>query len=427
MFMRVTFFSYSFGCRVNEAEKIALDEKLFELGFIWNEKNPDFYIINSCSVTGKAEREVRQHIYQIRKKFPKATIIVTGCAATHWLRNNVSVSGVNHLIENKNKTEIPFIIQSFSPLSEYHIISHMRNNVVKKSMTEYPDQKSTVLDKSVLKHQFVKSDKFLNSGRLMVKIQDGCDRFCSYCIVPYLRGKPKSLKIKDIVQTINNYHLSSRAPKGRGDLYYKDCFVPQSGTRNDNGLSEVILTSINTACFGKDTGETLIQLIDAILKQTAIPKISFGSIHPWSITDEFLRYYRSIMPTNRFVPFFHIPIQSGSNTILKLMNRGYTKEEILKKLHRIKEINPKTFIGTDIIVGFPGETKKEFQETYEFLKSAPINKIHVFRFSLRPGTAAEKLIEVYGEPTPKEKRERSKLILELNKTISKRFSASLSK
>lgn len=249
----------------------------------------------------------------------------------------------------------------------------------------------------------------------MVKIQDGCDRFCSYCIVAHLRGKPTSRTIKEIIQNINDFYLSSRVPQNgtrRPLKYSKDCFAH---TRNDREILEVILTAINTECFGKDTGETLVGLIDAILTQTSIPNISFGSIHPWSITDEFLAYYQTIMGTNRFVPFFHIPIQSGSNNILQLMNRGYTKEEILTTLKKIKSINPDAFIGTDIIVGFPGETEKEFNETYEFLKNAPIDKIHVFRFSARPGTAAEKLRNIYGEPTPQEKQERAKRLRELKK------------
>jgi threonylcarbamoyladenosine tRNA methylthiotransferase MtaB len=359
--MAHTFYTYTFGCRVNEAEKVMLDKKLLELGFVWSEQNPDFYIINSCAVTGKAEREVRQHIYQTRKKFPNTEIIVTGCAATNWIKNNIKVSGVDYLIENEKKLTLSTFLQTIIPDQQYHIISHMRNNVVNTQ------------------------DKFLASGRLMVKIQDGCDRFCSYCIVPYLRGKPHSRLVHNIVKEIKRY---------------------------DKHVKEVILTAINTECFGKDTGETLIQLIDAILTKTTVPKISFGSIHPWSITDEFLSYYQSIVPTNRFIPFFHIPIQSGSNTILQRMNRGYTKEEILKKLQQIKRINPKAFIGTDIIVGFPGETEREFQETYKFLTSAPIDKIHVFRYSSRPGTAAEKFPD---ELSPQEKQKRSQLLIEMKK------------
>jgi len=362
--MPPTFYSFSFGCRVNEAEKVVLDKKLMELGLVFNSKNPDFYIINSCAVTGKAERGVRQHIYQTRKKFPKTNIIVTGCAATNWIKNKISIQGVNFLIPNNNKQLIPQFIQKLLPET-------------KQRVPPLPYQRVNTLTQC--------HDKFLNSGRLMVKIQDGCDRFCSYCIVPFVRGIPRSRLAHEIIEEIKQY---------------------------DEHVKEVILTAINTECFGKDTEETLIQLIDAILEKTTIPKISFGSIHPWSITDKFLSYYQSIIPTNRFIPFFHIPIQSGSNAILKLMNRGYTKEEMLEKLEKIKSINPKAFIGTDIIVGFPGEGEKEFKETYEFLQKAPIDKIHVFRYSKRPGTPAEKLLN---EPSPQEKRKRSRLLIEMEK------------
>lgn len=350
-----TFFSYVFGCRVNEAEKVTLDKTLIKNGFVFDEKNPMFYLINSCAVTGKAEREVRQHIYQIRKKFPKTTIIVTGCAATNWIRQHIHVKGVDRLVDNNQKSSIPDLLLK---------LSSQTLDISKESSLNY-------------------QDKFLATGRLMVKIQDGCDRFCSYCIVPSLRGLPHSRLIKDIVKEIHEY---------------------------DGIMQEVIFTAINTECFGKDTGETLIALIKAVIKDTSIPTISFGSIHPWSITNEFLSYYQSIMPLNRFIPFFHIPIQSGSNTILKLMNRGYTKEEIMEKLQNIKKINPKAVIGTDIIVGFPGEGEKEFQETYEFLKKSPIDKIHVFRFSPRPGTASEILKKQYKEVTPEEIHKRSKLL-----------------
>jgi len=426
-----SFFSFSFGCRVNEAEKVTLDKKLLEMGFLWSEKNPDFYIINSCAVTGKAEREVRQHIYQIRKKFPKTKIVVTGCAATNWVKNSLMVQGVDLLIQNSDKQSIPRRLMCH-PEPRIKVRGKLREGSSPDVRQDAPQDSSPDLigirmtSKPYSPDITNYYDKFLHSGRLMVKIQDGCDRFCSYCIVPYLRGKPKSKRIAKIIAEIQSYAQSchSRSNPLRLSETSRESREKNLDSRlrgndrkklnNDiNILNEVILTAINTGCFGKDTGETLIELIDAILKQTSVPKISFGSIHPWSITDEFLEYYRSILPTNRFIPFFHIPIQSGSNTILKLMNRGYTIEEIYRKLKEIKKINPDTFIGTDIIVGFPGETEKEFQETYEFLQKAPIDKIHVFRYSPRPGTTAEKFKKIYDESTPEEKRRRAKMIIEI--------------
>lgn len=351
--------SFSFGCRVNEAEKQLLDKQLIDAGFSWDEKHPAFYIINSCAVTGKAEREVRQHIYQTRKKYPKTTIIVTGCSATLWMKHNTKPDGADYWIDNTKKSTIPELLTKLSKKNKW-------------ILKQVQDDKEN-------------HDKFLNSGRMMVKIQDGCDRFCSYCVVPFTRGRVTSRTISDIVAEIQKSPIS---------------------------IQEVILTAINTEYFGKDTGETLMQLVDSILTHTKIDRVSFGSIHPWSITPEFLSWYKKNKDNPRFVHFFHIPIQSGSNTILKYMNRNYTREKILDRLNELHSINPKALIATDVIVGFPGETEKEFQETYDFLKLSPITKFHVFRYSPRPGTAA---IKFQNEPTSQDKRERSQKLIELGK------------
>jgi len=356
--MKSSFMSFSFGCRVNEAEKQILDKQLMDAGFSWNEKHPTFYIINSCAVTGKAEREVRQHIYQIRKKYPKTKIVATGCSATLWMKNNTLLKEVDYWIENKEKNTIVKLLKNY---------------------TGIPDRSSLVRDDNST------YDKFLKSGKMMVKIQDGCDRYCSYCIVPFTRGHATSQKIADIIKKI------------------QDTTIP---------IKEVILTAINTEYFGKDTGETLTELVDSILTQTKVDRVSFGSIHPWSITPEFLSWYKTNKDNPRFVHFFHIPIQSGSDTILKLMNRHYTTKELSEELKKLHKINSHTLIATDIIVGFPGESEKEFRETYEFLNKSPISKFHIFRYSQRPGTASAKFIN---EPTPQMKQERAKKLAELGK------------
>ncbi|MCS6956734.1 MAG: MiaB/RimO family radical SAM methylthiotransferase, partial [Patescibacteria group bacterium] len=347
------FYSFAFGCRVNEAEKEALDKEMVNQGFEFNEKNPDIYIINTCAVTHKAEREARNLIYQIKKKLPKTKIIITGCSATYWLKNNLYQEiPVDLIIDNANKQFLTKIIKSRFNLKN-------KNNLGKK------------IDKQII------SSKFLTSGRMMVKIQDGCQRFCSFCIVPYLRGLPKSFKIKEIVDYIKN---------------------------NQQNISEIILTAINTEAFGYDTKENLINLIDEIIKKTSVPRISFGSIHPWSITLQFINFYQKILTANRLVNFFHIPIQSGSNTILHLMKRGYESQEILEKLNSLKKINPYLFLATDVIVGFLAETDKEFEETYQFLEKSPFSRFHVFRFSKRKNTAAYFLSKKIKEPDEKTKK-----------------------
>jgi len=349
-----------------------MDRELLSYGFSFTDVSPAFYIINSCAITAKAEREVRQHIYQTLKRYPHTTIIVTGCSATEWMNSDVQPPERTHFLSNEHKRNIvPYIL--------------------------------TLLKEPVLASSFAPpcrgevTDKFMQSGRLTIKIQDGCTRFCSYCIVPQLRGTPTSSSIASIVQEI------------QGSSFPLD------------SIKEVVLTAINTEYFGKESGQTIMDLVDAICKETTVPRISFGSINPWSITDDFLSWYKHNSQNSRLVHFFHIPIQSGSDSVLTRMNRQYTTQELFKKITAIKAINPLAFIGTDVIVGFPGETDVEFEETRKFLVNSSIDRFHIFRFSLRPHTAAETMIQMLGEPTPAEKATRSQTLLSIGETHLTQF------
>jgi threonylcarbamoyladenosine tRNA methylthiotransferase MtaB len=360
----ITFSSFAFGCRVNEAEKEVLDKKMLDAGFSFNKDSPNIFIINTCAVTHKAEREARNLIYQIKRKNPQTKIVITGCSATYWQKNKLYEElPIDLLVDNINKE---FLVE-----------------LIKKRLL---NQKKDIKPQQSKGAEYKLTSKFLTSNRLLVKIQDGCQRFCTFCIVPYLRGLPKSKKIKEIVEEINNY--------------------PEK-------ISEVILTAINTEAFGLDTGESFIDLIEKVLKNTSIPRLSFGSIHPWSIIPQFINFYQKILTEKRLVNFFHIPLQSGSNTILKLMKRGYTKEEILEKLSALEKINPLSLLATDVIVGFLGETKTEFEETYRFLEKSPLVKFHIFRFSKRKNTAAFYMAKNLKEPTEEEKKKRAKALAEL--------------
>lgn len=355
-----TFYSYSFGCRLNEAEREEIDRQMVKAGFSFSEAKPDIIIINSCAVTNKAEREVKQMIYQLKKRFLGSKIVITGCAASLWQK-----LGLNHqipvdlVINNDNKQYLTNIIQKkFSP---------------KKSV-----QKTVQID--------LPSNKFLRSGRAIIKIQDGCQRFCSYCIVPYLRGKPKSQQIKQIIKKINQ-------------LPY---------------IQEVVLTAVNTEAYGYDTQEKLTHLLKAIIRETIVPRISFGSIHPNSIDKNFINLYKNIVKLNRLVNFFHIPIQSGSDKILRLMKRDYSTKEVIWKFNQLKRINRYCLIATDVIVGFVGESDKDFQETYNFLKKEPISKFHIFRFSRRPYTPINYLSKGLGSPKPQIQKIRAETLAELS-------------
>jgi threonylcarbamoyladenosine tRNA methylthiotransferase MtaB len=362
--MRKTFLSFSFGCRVNEAEREKLDQQLLSHGFNKSEENPSFYIINSCAVTVKAEREVRQFIYQVKRRFPKTKIIITGCSATLWETHKSIILGVDLVVENIHKDNLVNIM-----LSYYKIGKKIYSNT-----------------KDV-------HDKFIDSGRLLIKIQDGCSRFCTFCIVPYLRGRPKSRKIEEIIRQIN-------------------------GKKN---IQEVILTAINTEAFGLDTHETFVKLLESTILKTIVPRISLGSINPWSIDDKFYNFYKHYKSTGRLVDFFHIPLQSGSNKVLELMNRGYTREEFGEKIKMIHDINPMAFIATDVIVGFLDESEKDFEDTYNFLVDSPISKLHVFRYSPREKTAAYYMKKLRREKTPVVKTKRTKILLELGKKKYQQF------
>ncbi|NMB83737.1 MiaB/RimO family radical SAM methylthiotransferase [Candidatus Roizmanbacteria bacterium] len=357
--MNFSFYSHSFGCRVNQAEKETLDRQLLDLGCCIDPISPDFYIINTCAVTQKAERETRQLLYQIRRKLPLTKIIITGCSATLWLKNRSYPSDIDLIIDNKDKDNMLDII-----------VNRLK------------------LKKTLPKGLRAKNSRFLKSGRLLVKIQDGCQRFCSYCLTARLRGIPRSKTIKDILKEIKNQ---------------------QEGTR------EVILTGINTEYFGRDHGESLPGLIETIVAKTEIPRISFGSIHPWSIDKTFLNLYKNILNLKRLVDFFHIPLQSGSNRILSLMKRGYTKEEFSEKLQVIAATNPYAFISTDLIAGFVGESDKEFEETLDFLEKSPISGFHIFRFSQRPMTAAFFMAKKIAEPSQSKKQSRAETLRGLSR------------
>lgn len=364
--MKRTFQSFVFGCRVNEAERIKIDKELIEAGYTVDLSSPSFLIINTCAITGKAEREAKQLINQLNKKHPEAKIVITGCSATLWNKyKTADVSSVYLIVPNDRKTSL---------------VSLLQTSEVCKAKATNANAVRTTNDNS---------DKFRYSNRLLVKIQDGCHRFCSYCIVPYLRGLPQSQKIKDIIAYINEFQP-----------------LP----------SEVILSAINTEAFGKDTKESFVDLTKKVLSETRIPRIGYGSVHPWSLSKEFISYYKKELVHNpRFIQFFHVPIQSGSQQILQYMRREYKIEEVIAKLNLISSIQPYALIATDVIVGYLGETQELFEETYTALLNSPISRFHVFRFSNRPHTAAYYQRKTLFEPTGDEKKSRSERLIALSR------------
>lgn len=311
-----TFLTVSFGCRVNAAETNQLAQIMLDQKYIpWSagQGTPTVVIVNTCAVTQKAKRQSLQKIRSLQRQYPNATFMLTGCA------------NLQHFTHLPNTTVIT------NPQKHHQLQTH-------QSYT--PDIK----------------DKFSRSHKYLLRIQSGCNHFCSYCIVPYRRADVWSLPIPDAVL------LTQKAQA--------------------LGYRELILTGINLDLYQP----TLPKLLEALLSQTTIPLISFGSLPPNSLTPKLIKLFATY-PT-RLKPFFHIPLQSGSNSLLNRMNRPYNRAKILSIIQSIKANLSDPFIGVDIIVGFPGESNLDFQETVTLLKQVTPDKVHIFPFSPRPGTRA---------------------------------------
>ncbi len=312
-----TFAVYNLGCRVNAAETNLFAQSLIKKKYLPSSHNPDIIFINTCSVTKKANTESLGLIRRLQKKYPKAKIIISGCASLKNLKLSKKIQILNNL------------------------------------------QKETYLKNldSTYSHQI--KDKFSHTDRYLLKIQSGCTAFCTYCTVPQKRPYLWSLPIENAISTVN---------KAIAD-----------------GYKEVIITGVNLNQYVPGFSN----LIDALLTKTKIPLISFGSIPINCINQNFINLV-SRFP-NRVSNFFHIPIQSGSDKILKLMGRNYTKKIILEKFSSLKNLKSNLSFGTDIIVGFPKETDIDFQETYNLCQKIGFSKIHVFKYSPRPNTKAREL------------------------------------
>lgn len=359
----------TFGCRVNMAEstKLALDLKANGLKDATLAK-AELLIINSCAVTQKAAREVRQLINQAKKINPKLKIWLTGCCATLWQKNHSSIKLVDRLISNQEKDKISLF---FKP----------KLRAIK------------VLNKNSA------WGKFLTSSRLIVKVQDGCDYFCTYCIVPYLRGLSVSEDIKTIVNYINSVSHKTL-------------------------VNEVVLTGINLGLYQTENQENFTDLIKTVLTQTSIPKISFGSLYTENLTSEFLKLYQT-REKNRLTRYFHVPVQSGSDKILKLMRRRYNLAEFTERIQALARSVPDGLLATDVIVGFYEETDTDFAKTYEFLKESPFVKAHIFTYSKREFTSGFYLQKKLSEPDWQTKKKRSQVLHNLFKNKQNQFKQNL--
>lgn len=328
----------TFGCKVNQYESIGISTAMRNAGFTEASKQDEgeIFIINSCSVTGVSDKKACHEIEHIRKHNPDAVIVLTGCFSQAFPKE-AEKSRADIVTGNSGKDKIPSLIKSFLEQREKKII-----------IPELPE----IYEGMELKRQGEKT-------RAFIKIEDGCNRFCSYCIIPYARGRVRSRSIESIISEVT------------------ECAAA--------GQKEIVLIGINLSCYGKDTGKTLADAVEAVCSINGVERVRLSSLEPELLDEEMIK---RLAAQKKLCPHFHLSLQSGSNATLKRMNRRYTAEEYFEIVKNLRKyfINPA--VTTDIMVGFAGETDEEFEESYAFAQKIGFAKIHVFSYSIREGTAA---------------------------------------
>ena len=335
----------------------------------------DICLINTCSVTEVADKKCRQQIHRMVRENPGAFVVVTGCYAQLEADKVAQIDGVSLVLGSDEKAQlVQYLSEKFSLSGEWREESGERNDQGQGTPYYYKKTKDI--------KSFAPSCSRGNRTRYFLKVQDGCDYFCTYCTIPYARGFSRNPTIASL--------------------------VAQAEEAAREGGKEIVLTGVNIGDFGKTTGERFIDLVKALDGVEAIQRYRISSLEPDLLSDELIAYCAQ---SRAFMPHFHIPLQSGSDTVLKLMHRHYDRQLFADKIHRIKELMPEAFIGVDVMVGCRGETPECFEETYEFLKGLDVTQLHVFPYSERPGTSALSIPYVVSE---KDKKLRSKRLLDLS-------------
>ena len=363
---------HNLGCKVNAYETEAMQEMLEQNGYeiVPFAEGADVYVINTCTVTNMADRKSRQMLHRARKMNPNAVVVAAGCyVQAQGAKADDSIDII--IGNNKKKDLIAILDEHFAKIEE------------KEPQVELIDIAHT--------HEYeeMRVSRQAEHTRANVKVQDGCNQFCSYCIIPYARGRVRSRKMEDVLAEVH--------------------------TLASNGYQEIVLTGIHLSSYGIDTGENLLELIRAVHQVEGILRIRLGSLEPRIITREFAE---RIAALPKMCPHFHLSLQSGCNTTLKRMNRRYTAEEYYEKCELLREVFDHPALTTDVIVGFPGETEEEFRESKAFLEKVNFYETHIFKYSRRQGTKAAEMKDQVPEPV---KTERSNQLIALGKVNKKAF------
>lgn len=356
----------SLGCKVNQYETNAMAQKFIEHGYEVVEFNElsDIYIVNTCTVTSIADKKSRQMLRRSKELNPEAIVIACGCYAQVAAKEIEQIKEVNLIIGNNEKNNIVEIVEEYriSKNSESQISDVMYEE-------EYVEFGPTT---------------YTEKTRAVVKVQDGCDRFCSYCLIPFARGHIRSRSIENVIDEVKKVVA--------------------------DGFKEIVITGIHVASYGRDfkSGVTLIDLLEQINRIDGLQRIRLGSIEPIIMTEDFIDRLSRL---DKICDHFHLSLQSGCTETLKRMNRRYTADEFMEATKRLRYKFPNAALTTDIIVGFPGETEEEFNKTYEFLSEIKFYQMHIFKYSPRKGTKAAVM---QNQIDGKIKEKRSKKLIELS-------------
>ena len=360
---------YTLGCKLNFSETSTIGKILREAGVrtVRKGERADICVVNTCSVTEMADKKCRQAIHRLVKQHPGAFVVVTGCYAQLKPGDVAKIEGVDVVLGAEQKKDL---LQYLGDLQKHEA-----------------GEAHTTAAKDI--RSFAPSCSRGDRTRFFLKVQDGCDYFCSYCTIPFARGRSRNGTVASMVE--------------------------QARQAVAEGGKEIVLTGVNIGDFGKTTGETFFDLVKALDEVEGIERYRISSIEPNLLTDEIIEF---VSHSRRFMPHFHIPLPSGSDDVLKLMRRRYDTALFASKIKKIKEVMPDAFIGVDVIVGTRGETDEYFEDAYRFIAGLDVTQLHVFSYSERPGTQALKIDHVVA---PEEKHKRSQRLLTLSDEKTQAF------
>lgn len=385
--MKKTVSFYTLGCKVNQYETNAMEQQFIKNNYeiVENTQKADIYVINTCTVTNMAERKSRQMLRRVKEINPSAVLVVCGCYAQVAKNELEQISEIDIILGINEKNEIVQIVENY---------------MEKMAEQDKKSQEAEIDDVSKQKEFLDFGDvTYTEKNRAVVKVQDGCNMFCSYCIIPYARGRIRSRKIESVVSEIKKIAKEE--------------------------IKEVVITGIHVASYGKDFDNEntskkirLIDLLEAINKIDGIDRIRLSSLEPTIVDEEFATRLSKL---DKICDHFHLSLQSGCDETLKRMNRKYTTQIYRDAVATLRKYYPEASFTTDVIVGFPGETDEEFAKTYEFLKEIDFYRLHVFKYSPRRGTVAEKMPnQIDGN----KKEERSNKLIELSNSTENKHNQS---